>query len=121
MPEFTVENVYGEEIATVKLPKKLPDRVGNEAQKRLGVNVDAKRGEKANIQIGSENFADVTRYLSRTMLNKYTDRDWDFEKNVAADSTEEIAKYYFNRMNILGHKVGEDQGSEDGEADASKK
>lgn len=108
--EFELKSIYKNEdtgeqeiIDVVNLPDFLPSTIGEKAEQKLNVKIDREQEGKAKVSINTEDFSKVKSYLVKTMLNKYTDKDFELE-NIAKESTDKIAKYYFDKLKMVGKK-----------------
>lgn len=108
--KFEIESIWEEEgTEEIELPDKLPATVGEKAEDKLDISIKGKqRGNQQNaeVNVSSSDFSEVKMYLARTMLKKYTDKDYDLD-DISSESINEIAKYYFNKINFFGQKKGQ--------------
>lgn len=112
--KFKLRSIWEDEtgepkvLGTVELPDSLPGPIGDEAEKKLNAQIDAKRDRNgrvynANINVTSAAFTEVKKYLAKAMLGKYTQENWDLDQ-INQQSLREISRHYFNQLDIVNKK-----------------
>lgn len=99
------------------LPDKLPGDIGTRAEQKLDAEMEGKRAggtAKATIQIGSDEFSRVREYLCTTMVEEYNRGDPVSPDDLTAESKDDVARYYFNRLSLFGGEDVNDAKKNDG-------
>lgn len=117
--EFEIKSVWKNDmgeptrIDTIELPDELPASVGEKAERKLNANIDmspqannSRDGSmkmNANVKVTSAQFFEVKAYIVKAMLNKYTEKSWNFDE-ISKESMNDIARYYYNQLRMVADK-----------------